>query len=338
MAVRKPKKNLSLSKSTKTRDENFPSAKWSVIKRELSSTKYRLHSKKELHASIQTSSSPQLQALREALDCPGCEYADKVSKYMMTIDETVLKTYDTSSYPYHFINKVMRNKDICVCPLSTEPPSEEIPTFWEEISSSLRKRYYKQLGIIIGKYKKKGSQLNETETGHLDKGEVVRLAHYQLDYHIQQHYLRHRSCLTLCRDEDDLGQMQSFQLKIAAANGDWEQELKPSGQIWRDGWLNDYNRGFEQQTTFWEERGHEREKQIETARARWAYIQKLRGMQIRQMIKADADIQTFRFYLGPQLLRTIDVAKDTPQVQEDLQIQARCYANMMGDSYSSSGS
>ncbi|KAJ5775364.1 uncharacterized protein N7511_000375 [Penicillium nucicola] len=337
MAPRQSKKSPS-SKSTRAKDQNSPSFQWKIIRADLSKSKSRLRSRKNRQEPIQGNSSPQLAALQEALDCPGCEYADNVSHSMMLIDEKVLKTYHTSSYPYHFINKVTRSEDIRVCPLSTEPPSEEIPTFWDDISLSLRQRYYKKLELIIGRYNKKGAKLNEKKIGHLDEDEVVRLAHYQMDYHIQQHYLRHRSCLTLCRDEDDLRQMQSFQWSIAAANGELKQEMKAKGLKWRDGWVNDYNHGFEQQTEFWEERGLEREKQVATARARWAYIQKLRGMQRRRKINTDADIQTFRFYLGPRLLRTIDVAKDTSRVRQQLQYEARRYLSMLGDSFSSPAS
>lgn len=331
MAVRPPKKKLSLSKSTKAKDETSPSAKWKVIKKGLSKTKSRSRSNKGCYESTKAHNSPQLQALQRALDCPGCEYAHNVSNSMMSIDETVLKTYNTSSYPYHFINKITRCEDIDICPLSTEPQAEEIPTFWEEIPASLRKRYYKQLEIIIDRYTKKGAKLTEYEVGHLDEDEVVRLAHYQMDYHIQQHYLCHRSWLNLCRDENDIRELQSFQWEMAALSGDWDEQMKANGLKWREGWANDYNRGFEQQTEYWEERKYAREKQMATAKARWAYIQKLRWMQRRQKMDADAETQTFRLYLGPRLLRTVEVAKDTLYRRYEARCMAKRFAYIMGD-------
>jgi hypothetical protein len=326
MAVLPSKKKSTPSKSRKTKDENSPSAKWTAIKAELSKNQIHWRSINATSEPIESHSSPQLQALKEALDCPGCDYANNVSKSMLLIDETVLKTYDTLSYPYHFINQV--TTDTTLCPLSTEPAIEENPTFWEEIPDPLRKRYYKQLEVIINRYNTEGARLTEYEVGHLDKDEVFCLAHYQLDYHIQQHYLRNRSWVSLCRDEDDLLKLQSYQWKMAALGGDWKERMKPNGVNWREGWANDYNRGFEQQIEFWGKQEPQREKQVAMTRERWAYIQKLRGMQRLQKIDADANIQTFRFYLGPRLLRTINVTKETPETRDEAEREAERYIDM----------
>ncbi|KAJ6070408.1 hypothetical protein N7467_011727 [Penicillium canescens] len=330
MTVLPSKKKLSLSKSTKAREETSPSAKWKVIKKGISKTKSCSRRNKGREYT-KAHSSPQLQALQGALDCPGCEYAQNVSNSMMLIDETVLKTYNTSSYPYHFINKITRCEDIDICPLSTEPQTEEIPTFWEDIPASLRKCYYEQLEVIIDRYTKKGAKLTEYEIGHLDEDEVVLLAHYQMDYHIQQHYVCHRSWVNLCRDENDLRELQSFQWKMAVFSGAWDEQMKANGLKWREGWANDYNRGFEQQTEYWKEREYAREKQTATAKAHWAYIQKLRRMQRRQKMDADAETQTFRLYLGPRLLRTVEVVTDTSYTHYEARRMAKRYAYMMGD-------
>src|SRR4051794_31132570 len=85
MTARPSKKKLSLSKSTKARDETSPSAKWKLIKKGLSKTKSCSRRNKGRYESTKAHSSPQLQALQGALDCPGCEYAQNVSNSMMLI-------------------------------------------------------------------------------------------------------------------------------------------------------------------------------------------------------------------------------------------------------------
>ena len=46
---------------------------------------------------------------------------------------------------------------------------------------------------------------------------------------------------------------------------------------------------------------------------------------------ADAETQTFRLYLGPRLLRTVEVVKDTSYTHYEARRMAKRYAYMMGD-------
>lgn len=90
-------------------------------------------------------------------------------------------SYITSQYPPFFASKIAL--DDYISPSDTDIVTHEYDntTFWEYITPAQQQRYYDKIDTILKKA--------EAESGKPIDEATVLFAHYQVDFHIRQHYL-----------------------------------------------------------------------------------------------------------------------------------------------------
>jgi hypothetical protein len=215
--------------------------------------------------------SSQNAALQEALECTQCRNLH-IIPYMMNSD-IAAGSYITSEYPPFFISKNV--SDEYVSPFDTDIAAHQNSnvTFWDDITPSQQQHYYSKIDAILKKA--------ETETGKPADEATVLFAHYQVDFHIRQHYLAPRSILNLCRSKDDIRGLNSWQWETAVSDETAYAEVPD----WGVGWVHEPSNSIGHQIAVWRMGERSREKHLAEVRARWAEIMEERKKQRMRTIK-----------------------------------------------------
>ncbi|KAJ5134877.1 hypothetical protein N7448_000100 [Penicillium atrosanguineum] len=235
------------------------------------------------------------EALDEALGCEKCQIA--VAKDIMAIDINN-GNYNVKHYPPFFQSNVINDEGISPFDTSEECNDQ---TYWKHISQLQRQRYYEIVEQNLNKV------LDQTK--EMDPETALLFAHYQLDYHIRQHYLARRGVLALCRDTADLQQLRRWQWKMsdidsAILSKPAEIELTGARQ-W--GWPSDQNLEMTHQHIMWKRLSRARLKRVREVRARWAIIMEERRKQRELLLLKQGATLTVRLYCRGELwdIRTL---------------------------------
>ncbi|KAJ5198908.1 hypothetical protein N7491_000525 [Penicillium cf. griseofulvum] len=217
------------------------------------------------------SKSSQNAALQEALECTQCRDLH-IIPYMMNAD-IAAGSYITSEYPPFFTSKSV--SDEYVSPFDTDlaPHQNSNATIWDDITPSQQQHYYGKIDAILSKA--------ETESGKPADEATVLFAHYQVDFHIRQHYLAPRSILNLCRSKDDIRGLKRWQWETAVSDETGYAEIPD----WGVGWVHEPSNSIGHQIAAWRMGERRREKHLAEVKARWAEIMKEREKQRIRTIK-----------------------------------------------------
>ncbi|KAJ5381894.1 uncharacterized protein N7496_004322 [Penicillium cataractarum] len=240
-----------------------------------------------------------LQGLEEALHCTTCQIA--VTQASMA-DDIQKCSYITSHYPPFFLNNNSRDDNIS--PTNTHFPSED-PSFWKHISVTQRERYYELVEQALN------HMLDETKD--INPEVAVLFAHYQIDFHIRQHYLALRGVLTFCRNADDMQQLRHWQWKMHDMDN-----MKPvhPDHVWplsckHVGWPEDKNLEMMHQTLMWKRAWPARRKRVAEVRARWAIIMEERRKQREMLLRKQKATITVRVYCRGELMDVRELKRIT---------------------------
>lgn len=235
--------------------------------------------------------SLQSAALQDALECTQCRDLH-IIPYMMNAD-IAKGSYITSQYPPFFASKIALDDDIS--PSDTDIVTHEYDntTFWEYITPAQQQRYYDKIDTILKKA--------EAESGKPIDEATVLFAHYQVDFHIRQHYLAPRSILNLCRSKDDIRSLTHWQWKSAVEDETAFTEFAD----WGVGWVHEPSNSLGHQIAAWQMGERGREKHLAEVQARWAEIKDERRKQrIRttRILFNGEHVRTYKYELcGPCL-------------------------------------
>ncbi|GLI75196.1 hypothetical protein PoHVEF18_003449 [Penicillium ochrochloron] len=240
-----------------------------------------------------------LQGLEEALHCTTCQIA--VTQASMA-DDIHKGAYITSHYPPFFLNNNTRDDNIS--PLNTTEPTGE-PSFWKHISVSQRERYYELVEQALNHI------LDQTKG--IDPEVAILFAHYQIDFHIRQHYLSHRGVLTFCRNADDMQQLRHWQWKMHDIDHRRPINLD---NVWPHGckhtaWPDDKNLEMMHQTLMWKRAWPARRKRVAEVRARWAIIMEERRKQRELLLLKKRATITVRLYCRGELMDVRELKRTT---------------------------
>jgi hypothetical protein len=207
--------------------------------------------------------------------------------------------YNVKHYPPFFESNVISDESLS--PFDTTAQCED-QTYWRYISLPQRQRYYEIVEQNLNR------MLDQTKD--IDPEIALTFSHYQLDYHIRQHYLARRGVLTLCRDNNDLQQLRRWQWKIsdidsATSLNPAEIEL-PGARQW--GWPNDQNLEMTHHQIMWKRSSRARLKRLREVRARWAVIMEERRKQRELLLLKQGATLTVRLYCRGELwdVRTLN--------------------------------
>ncbi|KAG0155858.1 hypothetical protein PDIDSM_3031 [Penicillium digitatum] len=215
--------------------------------------------------------SAQSAARLDALECTGCEDLH-IIPYMMNAD-IAAGSYVTSEYPPFFATKGTPEDNIHPFDTDTLAHQSNYVTFWEDVTPIEQHHYYKKIDTILKKA--------ETELGKPIDEAAVLFAHYQVDFHIRQHYLGPRSFLHLCRSKDDVRELTHWQWKCAVA----EETALSEFSNWGVGWVHEPSNSIGRQIAVWRMGERRREQHLAEVKAQWAEINDERQKQRMQTIK-----------------------------------------------------
>ncbi|KAJ5908256.1 hypothetical protein N7495_000938 [Penicillium taxi] len=252
-----------------------------------------------------------LKALSEVICCENCNI--KVTEASMKVD-IEQGHYNVASWPPFF--NTNSNQDDDISPSNAELSVQE-GLWWPHMSAAQRDGYFAMVAANIDR--------KLTEDPKADEELAVQFAHYQVDYHIQQHYLANSSVLTLCRDSADLQDMRQWKWKMAdldstdptfnASQYSTQKWLMTSDE-WE--WPNDENSSMKHQTFIWKKGEPARKRRLAEVRAKWILIMAERKRQRavkllalrraalakrkQQMNKSETYVTVVRVYCGGMLL------------------------------------
>lgn len=219
-------------------------------------------------------------ALQMALCCTECKNME-ITPYQMNID-VAMNLYITTEYPPYFTDATAPIEQIS--PLDTGSYRSDCLTFWSDITSSQKNRYYEAVDTIIKKI--------EAETGQRANEATVLYAHYQVDVHIRQHYMRTQTMLNLCRDKKDVLEMRHWQWEVAESEGT-ALEKDPK---WGVGWVWDTTNSLDHQYEGWKLREKERKVHLVNVRSQWAKILEERKKQRERTVTLSFRGEPVRVY------------------------------------------
>ncbi|KAI2773130.1 hypothetical protein DTO012A8_2339 [Penicillium roqueforti] len=177
-------------------------------------------------------------------------------------------------------------------------------TFWEDITPTQQQRYYDKIDTILKKA--------EAESGKPIDEATVLFAHYQVDFHIRQHYLAPRSILNLCRSKDDIRALTHWQWKSAVS----DKTAFAGCPDWGVGWVHEPSNSIGQQIAAWRMGERRREKHLAEVQARWAEIRDERQKQRTRTINIlfqGAHVRTYKYEpCGPCLTeeKIVDITRE----------------------------
>ncbi|KAJ5462954.1 hypothetical protein N7475_007898 [Penicillium sp. IBT 31633x] len=212
--------------------------------------------------------SPHNDALQEALKCTECKDLH-ITPYMMNADITA-GSYLISQYPPFFACKSVQ--DEYVSPLDTKPCQSDDATFWQDITVSQQQQYYDKIDVILGK--------TEAQSGKPIDEATVLFAHYQVDFHIRQHYLGPRSVLNLCRTDKEITDLNYWEWENANSDGTAVAE----DPDWGVGWKLDPSNSIGHQIAAWRKGEQAREQHLADVKAQWVNIMEERRRQRMRMV------------------------------------------------------
>ena len=256
---------------------------------------------------IQLADRPKSQhnaALQEALECTKCNHVE-IIPFMMNVD-VEMGIYITTQYPPYFANKSAPIDEIC--PLDATSHQAEAMTFWKDITLSQQQHYYEQVDAIIKR--------TEAESGWPATEATVLFAHYQVDFHIRQHYLAPKSLLNICREKKDVLELRHWQWETAESEGSAFAEDPEFGV----GWVNDPTNSLDQQYEGWKMRESQREHRLVNSKAQWAEIQNERREQRMRSIAVS--------FKGKPVRVCRYEASDPPMSEDEIKETARRNAEM----------
>ncbi|KAJ5637134.1 hypothetical protein N7490_007013 [Penicillium lividum] len=196
--------------------------------------------------------------------------------------------YITANYPPFFPNTNTRDENIS--PFDTTTPNKNL-SHWKVISEPQRQRYYHIVEHGLDALKSEAT----------DPNLAILFAHYQVDYHIRQHYLACRGVLTLCRDATDMQSLRKWQWRMNRIDTiPDESQARPKGPR-PLGWPNDENLEMAHQVQLWKKSWRARQKHLEEVRARWAVIMEERRRQRELLLAKQASTFTVRLYFWGEL-------------------------------------
>lgn len=216
--------------------------------------------------------SPQNAALQNALECTECRDLH-IIPYMLNAD-IASGSYITSEYPPFFASESTPDND-SISPFDADivVHQNNNATFWDSITPSQQQHYYDKIDTILKKA--------EAESGKPIDEATVLFAHYQVDFHIRQHYLAPRSILNLCRSKDDIRALNHWQWKCAVADETAFTEFPD----WGVGWMHEPSNSIGHQIAAWRMGERRREKHLAEVKARWAEIMDERQEQRMRTVK-----------------------------------------------------
>ncbi|KAJ5836758.1 hypothetical protein N7447_002784 [Penicillium robsamsonii] len=217
------------------------------------------------------SKSPQNAALQEALECTQCRHLH-IIPYMMNAD-IAAGSYITSEYPPFFVSKSVPDENISPFDTNLGAYQNNNATMWDDITPSQQQHYYGKIDAILKKA--------EAESGKPVDEATVLFAHYQVDFHIRQHYLAPRSILNLCRSKDDIRGLKHWEWETAVSDETAFAEFPD----WGVGWVHEPSNSIGHQIAAWRMGEIKREKHLAEVKARWAKIKDEREKQRTRTVK-----------------------------------------------------
>lgn len=220
--------------------------------------------------------------------------------------------YIASHYPPYFQTNLTAEEN--VSPFDTPIQSQD-PSYWKRVSSDQRQRYY----LLVEQ------TLNQSLDGDKTIGPetAILFAHYQVDYHIRQHYLARRGVLTLCRDGKDLQQLRQWQWSMS----DIDSFQSPSEVVdiettttreW--GWPNDTNLEMMHQQLMWKLSSRKRMKRLREVRARWAVIMEERRRQRELLRLKQGATLTVKLYCRGELWDVRELMSSVAPVAQTVRV------------------
>ncbi|KAJ5737655.1 uncharacterized protein N7483_002780 [Penicillium malachiteum] len=240
------------------------------------------------------------ESIEEALSCQKCTLC--ITEDIMRVD---IKngTYDTSKYPPSFSNPSTRDDDIS--PFDTSTPKNNL-SHWTVITIPQHQRYYELVE------KNLNNRIDAEDTA--DPELAILFAHYQVDYHIQQHYLARRGILTMCRDSKDMRALWKWQWQMSMTDAGLEQNSNDQ-RPWPNGsrrvdWPNDDNLQMLHATILWKKSWRARKEHLEQVRIKWAAIMEERRRQREALLaKQAASMMRVKLYCGGELIEVRELKR-----------------------------
>ncbi|KAJ5794963.1 hypothetical protein N7457_001562 [Penicillium paradoxum] len=251
--------------------------------------------------------SPHNDALQEALKCTEC--ADlHITPYMMEADISA-GSYITSQYPPFFSCKSVQDDGIS--PLDTYSHHNDDITFWKDITRHQQKQYFDKVDALL--------RTAEVESGKPIDETTVLFAHYQVDFHIRQHYLAPRGFLNLCRTKDEIVKVNKWEWKVAVK----DETNFAEDPDWGVGWKHEPSNSLGHRVAAWHKGERERREHLDEVKAQWADIQAERDEQRLRL-------RTVHFHFKGTRLRTcqFETLKPSPLTEKEIKkIAANAVSN-----------
>ncbi|KAJ5562772.1 hypothetical protein N7461_001533 [Penicillium sp. DV-2018c] len=241
------------------------------------------------------SPSPHNIALQEALKCTEC--ADLHLNPQMMEADIAIGAYIVNEYPPSFSSESSQIDEID--PFDTTTPLNENATFWDDITLSQQQKYYDAIDTLIKKSEKESSKPADETT--------ILFAHYQVDFHIRQHYLRPRSFLNLCRSKEDIKDLNYWHWENAMCDG-LDSGVDPEFGV---AWVHEPSNSIGHQIEAWEKGARLREEHLAEVRVQWAKIMEERRKQ---------RLRKVNFLFQGVLIReyTYDPPSEPPMTEEEI--------------------
>ncbi|CAI7659194.1 unnamed protein product [Penicillium bialowiezense] len=230
--------------------------------------------------------SQQNAALQEALQCTECNMGITPKKMQSDIANGI---YSTARYPPYFTNKLAPVEEIS--PLDTSPRQPRDFTFWSDITDAQQHKYFEAVDAVIRRA--------EATIGQAASEAVVVYAHYHVDSHIRQHYMRTQSVLNLCRDRQEVIDLNHWQWETAAS----EETADVDNEEWGVGWASDLTNSLNEQYNEWKTRQSQRDDHLAFVKSQWIQIQREREEQRKKtfvFLYRGVPIRSIRYTPAPE--------------------------------------
>lgn len=192
-------------------------------------------------------------------------------------------SYCATTYPPFFPNNNKRDEDISPLDISENDLAQ---SFWKHIDLPQRQQYYDLVEKTLDERLLAEPTANENV--------AALFAHYQVDFHIQQHYLSRRGVLTLCRDAGDMKALRKWQWEMHDIKAVLHDEPLMSTGKRRLGWPEDDNLEMFHQIRLWKGAWQERQAHLAKVRARWAVIMEERRRQREELLVSQEQAEKLR--------------------------------------------
>lgn len=208
----------------------------------------------------------QYESMVEALECTKCQNEITIESMNADVEKGV---YLTADYPPYFRDQSTMDEHVSP---DTITIWDRAPGWWTLQSLAQGLKYYRLVEDNL--------DLEQKNNPGIDDDLACSWAHYQVDFHIRQHYLARCGVLTLCRDTTDIQQLRQWQWQMADIDAAASDNTKaaPKGDR-QTGWPDDDNREMAHQSAKWHRDGRLRRKYLKEAYAKWEAIKKQRRLE-----------------------------------------------------------